>query len=167
MQEYTQAIHENLVLIYEKLDRNLSLNHIGFDIDYGPDNYLFYAPTTKKEKREQEKLRKKFIKKILKQALKEELDSLFFSKPHANIWDAVVSFSDEYLSNFEPVDLSAVSQAYQISDETTQTKSKALDLNSQYVFFERPDLTQEMIDEFFASKSRNDSMSGENSSIEE
>ncbi|HVW99280.1 MAG TPA: hypothetical protein VHA52_02400 [Candidatus Babeliaceae bacterium] len=160
MHEHIEKIRTSLQALYDQLDRNLSLDYVSFNIEYNNDYYYFYTPTTLQEKREQQQLRKRFIKKILKQALKEELNSLFLTDPlykeglRYNIWNAIKSFSEEYLSKFEAVNEINTSEAYEINDVCPEIGKKArpLDLDSHAVFFQQENLSDEQVEQFFKRK---------------
>jgi hypothetical protein len=174
MFEHTQQIRKSLYAIYEQLNKNLSLDHLGFDIEYDKNNYYFSPPTTKSEVREQKKLRKRFITKLLKKCLKDQLKEvlLFPIDVPSSAWDSVISFSDEHLSSWDIIDST---ELIPVDNEEVHQESsiryRPLDQDSQYIHMQREGITFEDMEKFFESKnkslfvsnSHNASMSDENS----
>jgi len=150
MQEFITPIQDNLAELYKKLDKQLSLNWIGFDIYYKDAYYSFYPPTTPKEQKLLNRDKKKFIRKLLKDTLKDVVDAIVDEfKPN---WGNIISFDDAYLSKWEERMPGEVSESYDVAGETTDTKEKRLDTDSLHLFAQRKDLTPEMWQEFFTKK---------------
>ena len=154
MQEFITPIQDNLIELYKKINKQLSLDWIGFDIDYKESHYSFYPPTTPKEQRVLDRHKKAFIKRLLKDTLKKAVDAIADDEIESP-WGSIISFDDQYLSKWEsltPEDVAGAS--YEIIDKEhgMGIKAKALDTDSQYVFAQKKDLTPEMWQEFFENK---------------
>lgn len=158
MKELIISLRKSIEDVYKKLDKQLSLEWIGFDIDYKNTHYSFYPPTTLQEHRILEKQKKKFIKQVLKKTLKDVVDAIADS--HVPDLGMIMSFDDEYLSKWEERSASEILKEYEVHDETTNTKDKKLDTNSIILMSQRKDLTPEIWQEFFANKF-NDVLVGE------
>jgi hypothetical protein len=158
MQEFITPLQENLKNIYTKLHKQLSLEWIGFDIDYKDTHYSFYPPTTLQEHKILEKQKKKFIKQILKKKLKDAVDAI--ADEFEPDWGLLISFDDEYLSKWEEINPGEPSEVYEVSGETTDTKEKKLDTDSIILMAQRKDMTPEKWQEFFTNKF-NDSLAGD------
>jgi hypothetical protein len=153
MQEFITPIQCNLIELYKKLNKQLSLDWIGFDIDYKESHYSFYPPTTPKEQKILDRHKKAFIKRLLKDTIKKAIDDI--ADEFEPDWGSVISFDDQYLSKWEelsPEDVAGTS--YEVIDKENGMgiRAKALDVDSQYVFAQKKDLTPEMWQEFFENK---------------
>lgn len=150
MQEFITPIQNNLVELYKKLDKQFSLNWIGFDIDYKDTHYSFYPPTTPKEQKLIDRDKKKFIRKLLKDTLKDAVDAIVDEfEPD---WGSIICFDDMYLSKWESITPGEVSESYAVVVEATDTKEKRLNIESLHLFAQRKDLTAEMWQDFFTKK---------------
>lgn len=152
MQEFITPIQDNLIELYKKLNKQLSLDWIGFDIDYKESHYSFYPPTTPREQKILDRHKKVFIKRLLKDTIKKAIDDI--ADEFEPDWGSVISFDDQYLSKWETIDTDLTANSYEIIDKEhgMGIKSKALDTDSQYVFAQKKDLTPEMWQEFFETK---------------
>jgi len=155
MQEFITPLQQNIKALYEKLNKQLSLDWIGFDIDYKESHYSFYPPTTPQEQKYLDKQKKAFIKRLLKDTLKQAVDAIVQNQQPE--WGAIVSFDDPYLSKWETIEPSEQPALYEVIDEQNNSgiRAKPLTTDSQYVFAERQDLTPEMWQKFFEDKFKN------------
>jgi hypothetical protein len=152
MQELINPIQDNLEELYKKLDKQLSLQHVGFNISYKNSHYFFEPPTTPTEHKQQLKSKKAFIKRLLKDTLKKAIDTIVDETDYYP-WHAIISFDDKYITTWEKLNPGETTESYVVDTlSTTEVKSKDLDYESQYIFSQRQDLTPEMWQDFFGDK---------------
>lgn len=151
LEEYVAYIQDGIESVYETLDKNLSLMHIGFDIDYRDRKFKFTPPTTKEEHKQHIKDKKKFIKLLLSDCLKDALDSVI-KKKLTTRWHMVVAFDELNLSSWETVVPSDMATATYDIEDPNETGERAVDLTSQYVHAQRRDMTPEKFQEFISKK---------------
>jgi hypothetical protein len=151
LEEYVNYIQDGIESVYETLDKNLSLMHIGFDIDYKDRKYKFTPPTTKEEQKQHEREKKKFIKLLLSDCLKDSLNSVI-KKKLSTKWHMILSFDEQYLTKWEQQEPITADQVYALVEDPDAPRERAVDLSSQYVHAQRPDMTPEKFQEFIAKK---------------
>lgn len=157
MYDIVREIDIKLKEIYRKLDQQLSLDRIGFDINFKESNYSFYPATTPAEQRKMQKKRTVFIKRLLKDVLKNAVDAAVdgeLRRSTESIWASVISFDNAFLSSWDSEIINEDTQEirYQEDAVVNTGQQRDLDYDSQYIFAQRQDLTPEMFQEFIQKK---------------
>jgi len=187
MELIINTIVENIELLYKQLDEVLCNQGVSFDVQYGNKHFSLMAPIDKEHGRQLKRDRHRFITLMLKNAITQEIKNVPKSNRYNPYWHIVRSFQKEYLSTWEKLNPGEISDVYEVPGETTELRSKPLNLDSLDVNNQRKDWTHQKQLEFINKKydvpvsesdvthfveihrnlykkSQDDSMSGENSS---